>query len=132
MLLLNLAERGDWPKDRLRRLEHTARTDLPPCLTRDRRPLDPGRTVVRTAGSQAGSNCRDDCAFELCPYPPKGLDTHRVELTEAFCRAQLALLSRSRLLARPQAHWQRHTDLAELRDFWERMGRRAQNDLRMR
>lgn len=130
MLLLNLAERGDWPKDRLRRLEHTNRPELPPCLTRDRQPLDPGRTVVRATGSQAGSNCRDDCAFELCPYPPRGLDNHRVELTEAFCRAQLALLSRPRLAARPQARWQRQTDLPELRGFWERMGRRAQGDLR--
>ncbi|MET9800128.1 hypothetical protein [Streptomyces sp. NPDC006368] len=130
LLLLNLAERGDWPKDRLRRLRHTARPDLPPCLTRDRSPLDPGRTVVRTAGSQAGSNCRDDCAFELCPYPPKGLDGHRVELSEAFCRAQSSLLSRSFL--HPQAPWQRRTDVAELRRFWERMGQRAQDNTRPR
>ncbi|OEJ28636.1 hypothetical protein AR457_33470 [Streptomyces agglomeratus] len=130
LLLLNLAERGDWPKDRLRRLRHTARPDLPPCLTRDRGPLDPTRTVVRTAASQAGSNCRDDCAFELCPYPPKGLDGHRVELSEAFCRAQSTLLSRSFL--RPQAPWQRRTDVAELRRFWERMGQRAQDNPRPR
>ncbi|WP_031079583.1 NACHT domain-containing protein [Streptomyces sp. NRRL S-118] len=130
LLLLNLAERGDWPKDRLRRLRHTARPDLPPCLTRDRSPLDPGRTAVRTAASQAGSNCRDDCAFELCPYPPKGLDGHRVELSEAFCRAQSTLLSRS--FVRPQAPWQRRTDVAELRRFWERMGQRAQDSGRPR
>ncbi|MBT2489699.1 NACHT domain-containing protein [Streptomyces sp. ISL-96] len=130
LLLLNLAERGDWPKDRLRRLQHTNRPDLPPCLTRDRGPLDPGRTVVRTAASQAGSNCRDDCAFELCPYPPKGLDSHRVELSEAFCRAQSTQLSRS--LFRRQARWQRRTDVTELRRFWERMGERAQNNARPR
>ncbi|WP_078606891.1 NACHT domain-containing protein [Streptomyces flavidovirens] len=130
LLLLNLAERGDWPKDRLRRLRHTARPDLPPCLTRDRNPLDPGRTVVRTAASQAGSNCRDDCAFELCPYPPKGLDGHRVELSEALCRAQSTLLSRSFL--RPQAPWQRRTNVAQLRQFWERMGQRAQDNPRPR
>ncbi|MET9511935.1 NACHT domain-containing protein [Streptomyces flavidovirens] len=130
LLLLNLAERGDWPKDRLRRLQHTVRPDLPPCLTRDRGPLDPGRTVVRTPASQAGSNCRDDCAFELCPYPPKGLDGHRVELSEAFCRAQSTQLSRS--LLRPQAPWQRRTDVAGLRRFWERMGERAQNNARPR
>lgn len=132
LLLLNLAERGDWPKDRFRRLQHTNRPDLPPCLTRDRSPLDPGRTVVRTAASQAGSNCRDDCAFELCPYPPKGLDSHRVELSEAFCRAQSTLLSRSRSLFYPEARWQRRTDVAELRQFWERMGQRAQNNTRPR
>ncbi|WP_431040614.1 NACHT domain-containing protein [Streptomyces sp. P1-3] len=132
LLLLNLAERGDWPKDRLRRLQRTARSDLPPCLTRDRGPLDPGRSVVRTAASQAGSNCRDDCAFELCPYPPTGLDSHRVELSEAFCRAQSTLLSRSRSLFRPQAGWQQRTDVTELRQFWERMGQRTQNDARPR
>ncbi|MET9514870.1 NACHT domain-containing protein [Streptomyces sp. NPDC002994] len=130
LLLLNLAERGDWPKDRLRRLQHTSRPDLPPCLTRDRAPLDPGRTVVRTAASQAGSNCRDDCAYELCPYPPKGMDSHRVELSEAFCRAQSTQLSRS--LFRRQARWQRRTDVTELRRFWERMGERAQNNARPR
>ncbi|MGW7052278.1 hypothetical protein [Streptomyces sp. NPDC054887] len=130
LLLLNLAERGDWPNDRLRRLQHTGQAELPPCLTRDRRPLDPGRAAVRTAASQAGSNCRDDCAFELCPYPPRGLDGHRVELSEAFCRAQSAQLARS--LFRPQAQWQRRTDVAELRRFWERMGERAQNNARPR
>jgi hypothetical protein len=125
MLLLNLAGRGDWPKDRLRRLHRTARPDLPPCLTKDRRPLDPGRSLVRTAAAYAGSNCRDDCAFELCPYPPSGLDGYRPELSEAFCRGQLTLLSRSRWrsLARPEARWQRGTDLAELRLFWERMAK---------
>ncbi|MDH6436804.1 hypothetical protein M2158_005345 [Streptomyces sp. SAI-144] len=134
MLLLNLAGRGDWPKDRLRRLHRTARPDLPPCLTKDRRPLDPGRSLVRTAAAHAGSNCRDDCAFELCPYPPSGLDGYRPELSEAFCRGQLTLLSRSRWrsLARPEARWQRGTDLAELRLFWERMAKRALNSHRGR
>lgn len=128
LLLLNLAERGDWPKDRLRRLQHTGRPDLPPCLTRDRAPLDPSRTVVRTAASQAGSNCRDDCAFDLCPYPPKGLDGHRVELSQAFCRAQSTLLSRSLSPLRPEAEWQRGSKIAELRQFWEQMGQRAQDN----
>ncbi|MEU0388646.1 NACHT domain-containing protein [Streptomyces chartreusis] len=130
LLLLNLAERGDWPTDRIRRLQHTARPDLPPCLTLDRTPLDPGRTTVRTASSQAGSNCRDDCAFELCPYPPEGLDGHRVELGEAFCRAQSTLLSRSPF--RPTAPWQRRTNLTELRRFWESMGHRAQHNAKVR
>ncbi|MFI8232449.1 hypothetical protein ACIGDI_26785 [Streptomyces sp. NPDC085900] len=128
MLLLNLAERGDWPKDRLRRLRRTDRPDLPPCLTKDRRPLAPDRAPVRTAASHAGSNCRDDCAFELCPYPSSGrLDGHRPELSEAFCRAQFTLLARSRSRPRPEARWQRGTDLGELRRFWERMGKRAQD-----
>ncbi|GAA2312460.1 hypothetical protein GCM10010234_66400 [Streptomyces hawaiiensis] len=132
LLLLNLAERGDWPTDRIRRLRHTARPDLPPCLTLDRSPLDPGRTTVRTASSQAGSNCRDDCAFELCPYPPKGLDGQRVELGEAFCRAQATLLSHSRSGLRRKAPWQRRTNIAELRAFWESMGHRAQHNARPR
>ena len=130
LLLLNLAERGDLPADRRRHLQHTDRSDLPPCLTRDRRPLDPGRSVVRTDASQAGSNCRDDCGFGLCPYPPTGLDGHRVELSEAFCRAQSALLSASLSGYARKAAWQKRTDLAELRHFWEEMGRRAQNDVR--
>ncbi|MER6104133.1 ATP-binding protein [Streptomyces sp. NPDC001832] len=132
LLLLNLAERGDWPEDRLRRLQHTGRPDLPPCLTQDRGPLDPSRTVVRTAASQAGSNCRDDCAFDLCPYPPKGLDGHRVELSQAFCRAQSTLLSRSRSPLHPEARWQRRTGAGELRQFWEQMGQRAQDNARSR
>ncbi|MGP3922739.1 NACHT domain-containing protein [Streptomyces sp. 8N616] len=124
LLLLNLAERGDWPKDRLRRLHHTDRPDLPPCLTHDRSPLAPSRTVVSTATSQPGSNCRDDCSFELCPYPPAGLEGHRVELNAAFCRAQATQLSRS-LFAR-RAMWQRKTDVTDLRQFWELMGKRGQ------
>ncbi|MFF9094487.1 hypothetical protein ACF1AX_15360 [Streptomyces sp. NPDC014802] len=125
LLLLNLAERGDWPADRLQRLRRTDRPDLPPCLSRDRRPLDPGRALVRTAASHAGSNCRDDCAFGLCPYPPSGLNGQRPELSEAFCRAQFTLLSHTRPFARPQAPWQQRTDLAELRLFWERMSKRS-------
>ncbi|MFB7927814.1 NACHT domain-containing protein [Streptomyces sp. NPDC056039] len=132
LLLLNLAERGDWPTDRIRRLQHTARPDLPPCLTLDRTPLDPGRTAVRKASSQAGSNCRDDCAFALCPYPPKDLDGQRAELGEAFCRAQSTLLTRSRFPLHPRASWQRRTNLTELRRFWESMGHRAQHDPRTR
>jgi hypothetical protein len=132
LLLLNLAERGDWPTDRIRRLQHTGRPDLPPCLTLDRSPLDPGRTAVRTASSQAGSNCRDDCAFELCPYPPKSLDGQRVVLGEAFCRAQATLLSHSRSGMHPKASWQRRTSTAELRAFWESMGHRAQHNARPR
>jgi hypothetical protein len=131
-LLLNLAERADWPEDRLRRLRHTDRPDLPPCLTRDRGPLDPSRTVVRTADSQPGSNCLDDCAFNLCPYPPRGLDGHRVDLSQAFCRAQSTLLSRSRSPLHPEAAWQRGTRAGELRRFWDLMGQRAQDNPRSR
>ncbi|MEU8458792.1 NACHT domain-containing protein [Streptomyces griseoaurantiacus] len=125
LLLLNLAERGDWPSDRLRRLGHTDRPDLPPCLSRDRRPLDPSRSLARTDTSHAGSNCLDGCAFGLCPYPPSGLGGHRPELSEAFCRAQFTQLSHSWPFAHPGAPWQRRTRVAELRLFWERMGKRS-------
>ncbi|MFF7791588.1 hypothetical protein [Streptomyces sp. NPDC007991] len=74
----------------------------------------------RVGRSQAGSNCRDDCAFELCPYPPKGTDGQRVELGEAFP------------FRRPKAAWQRRTDLRELRGFWEAMGHRAQHNSKVR
>jgi hypothetical protein len=132
LLLLDLAERGGWPQDQLRRLQYTDRPDLPPCLTHDRGPLDPGRATVRTAASQPGSTCRDDCAFGLCPYPPKGLDGYRVELSPAFCRAQSTLLSRSRFPRHPAAPWQRRTGVGELRQFWEEMGQRAQDDAHAR
>ncbi|MGV9288488.1 hypothetical protein [Streptomyces sp. NPDC003719] len=125
LLLLNLAERGDWPRDRQQRLHRTDRPDLPPCLMKDRRPLDPDGSLMRTAAAHAGSNCRDDCAFELCPYPPLGASGHRPALSEAFCRAQFALLSRSLSLLRPAAPWQRETDLPQLRLFWERMSKRS-------
>jgi hypothetical protein len=128
LLLLNLAERGGWPRDRLQRLHRTDRPDLPPCLTRDRRPLDPDNSMVRTA-AHAGSNCRDDCAFELCPYPPSGPGGHRPALSEAFCRAQFTVLSRSWSLLHPEASWQRNTDLPELRLFWERMSKRSRSSL---
>lgn len=125
LLLVNLAERGDWPADRLRRLAHTDRSDLPPCLSRDRRPLDPGRSLAHTEASHAGSNCLDGCPFGLCPYPPSGLGGQRPELPETFCRAQFTQLSRSWPLGHPGAPWQRHTRVAELRLFWERMGKRS-------
>ncbi|MET7271052.1 hypothetical protein ABZS59_07655 [Streptomyces flaveolus] len=127
LLLLNLAERGDWPRDRQQRLHRTDRPDLPPCLTKDRRPLDPDGSLVRTAAAHAGSNCRDDCAFELCPYPPLGVSGHRPALSEAFCRAQFTLLSRSWSLRSPAAPWQRTTDLLQLRLFWERMSKRSRS-----
>ncbi|MDQ0790551.1 hypothetical protein [Streptomyces sp. B3I8] len=125
LLLVNLAERGDWPSDRLRRLAHTDRSDLPPCLSRDRRPLDPGRSLAHTEASHAGSNCLDGCPFGLCPYPPSGLGGQRPELPEAFCRAQFTQLSHSWPFVHSGAPWQRRTRVAELRLFWEHMGERS-------
>ncbi|MGK5693943.1 hypothetical protein ACSNOJ_13745 [Streptomyces sp. URMC 128] len=64
------------------------------------------------------------------PVPAQGLDGHRVELGEAFCRAQSTLLSRSPF--RPKASWQRRTNITELRRFWESMGHREQHNSKVR
>ena len=93
LLLLNLAERGDQPRERERRLKRANRSDLPPCITRSRASLNPGRTVGTATSSAPGTTCVDGCAFELCPYPPKGMQP-RVEMSEAFCRRQQTLLTR--------------------------------------
>ena len=118
LLLLNLAERGDEPEEIEERLTRVDRSDLPPCITRDREPLDPRRTVggLYTA---PGTHCVDECQFRLCPYPPKGVQTYRSELSEAFCRGQQTVLSRG--LAAP---WQSILR-ADLRDFWADMADRA-------
>ena len=71
-----------------------------------------------------GVSCVDGCVFELCPYPPKGIQP-RVEMSEAFCRRQLTLLDRS--LRHPftrQAPWQQMT-AAQLSRFWTEMADRA-------
>jgi hypothetical protein len=124
LLLLNLAERGAHPSDRNRRLRRTDRNDLPPCLAMDRTPLDPTRTVGMAETSGPGSNCKHGCHFELCPYPPKGEVGYRIELSEAFCRRQQALVSGASPRRRA-APWQ-HALPGELKEFWRQMGQRAQ------
>ena len=124
LLLLNLAERGAQPSDRYRRLQRTNRNELPPCLAGDRSPLDPTRTVGMAETSDPGSNCKHGCHFELCPYPPKGEASYRIELSEAFCRQQQTLVG-SGALRRRTAPWQ-ETLPGELKQFWKRMGQRAQ------
>jgi len=123
LLLLNLAERGAHPSERSRRLHRTDRNDLPPCLAGDRKPLDPTRTVGMARTSEPGSNCKHGCHFELCPYPPKGEVSYRIELSEAFCRRQQTLVSGASL-SRRAATWQ-HTVPGELKRFWRQMGQRA-------
>ena len=117
LLVLNLAERGDEPEEIEQRLMRVDRTELPPCLTSDRDPLDPSRTVggLYTA---PGTHCVDGCPFRLCPYPPKGVQTYRSELSEAFCRGQQTLLSRG--LTAP---WQLILR-ADLKEFWADMADR--------
>jgi hypothetical protein len=124
LLLLNLAERGDHPSDRERRLRHANRDDLPPCLTRDRNRLAPERTAGMARTAAPGSNCAVGCQFELCPYPPKGERYYRVELSEAFCRRQRVLVSR-RGIWRRAAPWQGERPRA-LGQFWKKMEERTQ------
>lgn len=122
LLLLNLAERGDQPQERERRLKRANRSDLPPCITSSRASLNPGRTVGTATSSAPGTTCVDGCAFELCPYPPKGIQP-RVEMTEAFCRRQQTLLLR-RSPGRRTAPWQKMAP-AQLTKFWAEMADRA-------
>jgi hypothetical protein len=123
LLLLNLAERGVRASDRTRRLQHTDRPDLPPCLAGERSPLDPTRTVGTAATSEPGSHCKHGCPFELCPYPPKGQRSYRVELSEAFCRRQHSLVSGGSV-RRKAAPWQGALP-GDLRQFWRQMAHRA-------
>jgi hypothetical protein len=118
LLLLNLAERGR-PAERERRLYRTRPPTLPPCLTADRSPLDPAR-IVASARCEPGSNCAPGCVFELCPYPSRGQQHYRHELSEAFCRRQQALVRRS-ALGSHSAPWQDAVP-ADLRLFWKQMG----------
>jgi hypothetical protein len=123
LLLLNLAERGGDPKVLEQRLQRANRPNLPACLTRDREPLAPGRTVGMADMSAPGTNCADGCAFQLCPYPPKGTQPQRVELSEAFCRRQRTLLSKT-FKGRQTGSWQ-GIPRTTLKKFWTEMAERA-------
>ena len=129
LLLLNLMERTGNPAEVEARMDRANRTDLPPCLTHNRDPLQPNRTVGMAELARPGLTCLRDCAFELCPYPAKG-EQPRAELREAFCRQQQALLrpNRRRRLLRPTrrrtAPWQVETTRSELIRFWEAMATR--------
>jgi hypothetical protein len=118
LLVLNLAERGQAAGAIELRLRRVGGTDLPPCLTQDRDRLDPGRTVggLYTA---PGSNCMPGCHFRLCPYPPRGEQPYRSELSEAFCRGQQTLVNRRFI-----APWQT-SPRSDLKHFWEHMADRA-------
>jgi hypothetical protein len=118
LLMLNLSERGQETGEIEQRLRRTDRSDLPPCLTRDRQPLDPSRTVGGLYLAP-GSNCIDGCRFGLCPYPSAGVQPYRSELNEAFCRGQQTLLSRG--LTAP---WQAMPP-GDMKRFWAKMAERA-------
>ena len=124
LLLLSLADRGEQPSERDRRLERSRRHDLPPCITTHRHVLDPGRTVGMALSSAPGTTCVDGCVFELCPYPPKGVQP-RGEMSEAFCRRQQRLLKPGpRERGKRKAPWQQMR-AAELGQFWADMASRA-------
>jgi hypothetical protein len=81
--------------------------------------------MVRVAAP--GAHCKDEAPFDLCPYPPKGEQPPRVELSEAFCRQQQVLLGHwwtEWPWRRRTARWQGATP-GELKRFWADMERRA-------
>jgi NACHT domain len=127
LIMLNLTEQAGSSEpleDREHRLENANRNTLPPCLTKDRRPLQPSRTVGSAVMPSHGSTCLDGCQFELCPYPPSGAQP-RAELNEAFCRRQQSLLAhRLRRPGRKTAPWQGLTS-KELESFWAQMAWRS-------
>jgi len=123
LLLLNLADRGGQAAERERRLKRSNRSDLPPCITHFRDALEPGRTIGTAVSSAPGISCVDGCAFELCPYPPKGTQP-RVEMSEAFCRRQQTLVIRPGDPRTGRAPWQQMRP-AQLSRFWVEMADRA-------
>jgi hypothetical protein len=123
LLLLNLAERGEEPGEIEQWLEHANKDTLPPCIRRDRRALKPDHTVGTAASNPPGSSCLNGCPFDLCPYPPKGQQPHRAELSEAFCRHQYMLVRRARI-RRNTARWQ-GLRASQMRTFWSEMANRA-------
>jgi hypothetical protein len=125
LLMLNLAERGQKLTEIDQRLRRIHRDELPPCLGQERDPLDPKKTVGGLY-SAPGSNCKDGCPVGLCPYPPKGGQSYRAELSEAFCRRQQTLLSGGWTRTNP-AGWQ-SASRRNLTRFWEQMGDRARDE----
>ncbi|MGA5325038.1 hypothetical protein ACPCJT_02675 [Streptomyces griseoincarnatus] len=127
LIMLNLTERDGSPDAIEERLELTDRRDLPPCLTHDRTPLHPERSVGRNDQDEPGSTCLPTCTFRLCPYPPKAARTQK-EIEEPFCRQQQALLHSHRrwhlpALTRRTAPWV-SIPVRELQAFWEVMAHR--------
>jgi hypothetical protein len=123
LLLLNLAERGEQPDKIEQWLERVNKDTLPPCIRRDRLALKPDHTVGTAANNPPGSSCLNGCPFDLCPYPPKGQQPHRAELSEAFCRHQYMLVRRARI-RRNTAPWQ-GLSASQMRTFWSEMANRA-------
>ncbi|RKN47681.1 ATP-binding protein [Micromonospora endolithica] len=118
MLLLNLADRGDSLVAREERLRRADRCDLPPCLTADRRAMEPERSVHGVEACAPGATCLDDCPFRLCPLPAKGEPLpHRLDQNFSARQADLATL---RYLLPARAPWQ-SVPRTEMRRFWRQM-----------
>ena len=125
MLFRSLAERGEQPGKIEQWLGRANKDILPPCIRRDRLALRPDRTVGTAASNPPGSSCVNGCPFDLCPYPPKGQQPHRAELSEAFCRHQYMLVRRARI-RRSTARWQ-GLRASQMRTFWSEMANRARS-----
>jgi hypothetical protein len=118
MLMMGLADRGDLLVDREDRLTRADRCDLPPCLTTDRRPMQPGRSVHNAESCSPGASCLDDCPFRLCPLPARG-EPQPHELDPNFCARQADLTSLWYLFT-ARAPWQ-NVIRPQLRSFWREM-----------
>jgi hypothetical protein len=122
MLLLNLADRPDNPPaERARRLAQANRGELPPCLTVDPSPMQPGRNSRASRPAEPGSTCLGDCPYRLCPLPPQS-DGLAYPMDEIFCAHQIDLVaarwrglpgSVSWLVSRHRMQW-----------FWREMSQR--------
>ncbi|MEU6572724.1 ATP-binding protein [Streptomyces sp. NPDC046805] len=127
LVMVNLTEHNGSPDDIEERLNRANKTTLPPCLTHDRSPLHPERSVGRADVDEIGSTCLPTCQFRLCPYPPKA-GMAQTEMEELFCRQQQQLLRSGFRLRRPVLV--RHTapwvsiPIRDLHAFWEEMANR--------
>jgi hypothetical protein len=123
LIVLNLAERDADAEEREDGLAKTNAAELPKCITSERsKHLLPSLTAGMADIPNPGQTCKAHCRVALCPYPPRGRQPYRGELSEAFCRNQLVALRRLNL--RRQAPWQ-GAPRVELRRFWREMERRA-------
>jgi len=123
LIVLNLAERDQHAEERERGLRKANIAELPRCISGDRcKPLQPAQTAGTADVPNPGQTCRAKCKVGLCPYPPRGLQPYRDELSQAFCRRQ-EIASQRWIRDRP-GRWQ-HAPRSDLRTFWKEMETRA-------
>jgi hypothetical protein len=124
LIVLALAEQGENPQDHARNLDRINREDLPLCISEERTDQLRPKETAGLDPRGPGETCKGGCRVGLCPYPPKGQQPARVELSEAFCRRQRLLLARKRALRSGRAPWQ-NAPRSDLRAFWGDMEERA-------